>query len=96
MRRVYTAYAASIVSSPVMLYSAMFFAALAVFAQLVHVAKVFENLSSQSLGNVPPFILHAVMRGEVLTLAAIGVMIFTALSIQWRLRSAFLPKLRFI
>lgn len=94
MRRIYTAYAASIVSSQVMLYSAMFMVALAVFAQMVHVHKVLVNFATLELGQVPGFIMHAVLRGEVLTLAAIGVMIFTALSIQWRLRGLFVTKLQ--
>ena len=93
MRRVYTVYAARIVGSELLLYGAVFLTALAVFAKMVHVAKVFENLSSQTLGNMPAFALHAVMRGEVVTLAAIGVMVFAALSIQWRLRTFILPRL---
>lgn len=94
MRRVYTAYAASIVSSQILLYSSMFLVALAVFAHVVHVHRVLVNLSALSFGQMPQFIFNAVMRGEVLTLTAIGVMVFTALSIQWRLRSLVVPKLK--
>lgn len=94
MRRVYTAYAANIVSSQTMLYSAMFMVALAVFAHLVHIHRLFENLFAQDISHIPQFILNAVLRGEVLTLMAIGVMIFTSLSIQWRLRGLFVTKMQ--
>jgi len=94
MRRVYTAYAANIVSSRIMLYGALFATALAVFAEMVHIAKVFDNMSTLSAAQVPTFALNAVMRGEVVTLTAIGVMVFAALSVQWQLRDMFATRLQ--
>ncbi len=94
MRRIYTAYAARIVSSYEMLYVAMFAVALAVFAHMVHVVRVLDNMFNQSFSEIPSFVLHALMRGEVLTLAAIGVMVFTALSIQWRVRHNFVTRMQ--
>lgn len=96
MRRVYTLYVARIVSHPLMLYVGLFGSALALFAQNVHVAKVIENFSSNSVAGAPQFILHAIMRGEVLTLVAIGLMVFAALSIQVQVRHLFVPKLRLV
>lgn len=92
MRRVYTMFVARIVSSPLLLQVALFAVALTIFRELVWVARVMETLSSMPLSAMPQFALNTIMRGEVLTLAALGVMIFTALSIQWQVRSRLLPK----
>lgn len=92
MRRVYTLYAARIVSSPLLLQVALFAVALTVFREVVWVARVMETLSAMPLSAMPQFAFNTVMRGEVVTLAAIGVMIFTALSIQWRVRSLWVPR----
>lgn len=92
MRRVYTAYAGRLLSSRAMLYSSMFLASLAVFAHTVHVHKVFVNFASQPLAHAPQFVLNALLRGEVITLVAIGVMVFTALSIQWQVKSMLWPR----
>lgn len=86
MRRIYTAFAARLVSHPLMLNAALFGVALAVFAQQVFVARVVDSLLNTQLGALPQFIFKALMRGEALTLMAIGVMVFTALSISWQLR----------
>jgi hypothetical protein len=94
MRRVYTIFAARVVSSPITLNSALFVAALMVFAEVVHVQRIIEGLTSHSFASLPSYIFNAVMRGEVITLTAIGVMIFTALSIQWQVRGVFLPKMQ--
>jgi len=94
MRRVYTMFAARVVSSPVLLQLAVFAVALTIFRELVWVSRVLETMSQMPLSRLPEFALTVVMRGEVVTLAALGVMIFTALSLQWRVRTMWQPKLR--
>lgn len=96
MRRVYTAFAARIVSHSIMLNVAIFAAALAIFAHVVHVHKVIQSIFSVPLGALPDLVLNAVMRGEVVTLAAIGVMTLAALSVQWRVRRQVLPLLQLV
>ncbi len=88
MRKVYYTFATRIVRHPITLQVGLFTAALFVFADMVHVSKVIENLLQTSVGSMPTFVLNALMRGEVLTLIAIGVMVFVALSLPtqaWRL-----------
>ena len=86
MRRVYYAYALSVVMRPAFLHGIALSVSLSVFAAQVHVASVYHNLLSTDLGHVPQFLLNAIFRGEVLTLLALGVMIFTVLSTSWQLR----------
>ena len=84
MRRVYYAYAIRLAHHPVTIQIGLFVAALFIFAHMVHVAKVVQNMLSTSLGNVPQFVFNALMHGEVLTLIALGVMTFVLLSLGWR------------
>ncbi len=92
MRRVYLAFGARIISHQVTLYSALFVVSLLGFAKLVHVQSVLTNLLATELGSLPTFVMNAVWRGEVLTLLALGVMVFSALSIPWNLRRVFVSK----
>ena len=96
MRRVYFAFAKRIIMHPIVVQSALFVLALMVFARLVHVHSVIENFLSISVGQVPKFILSALMQGEALTLIAIGVMVFTLLSLPMRIRSAFSPRVQMV
>jgi hypothetical protein len=86
MRRVYTLFAARLVSHPLTLHGALFAAALVVFAEVVHVKRVVETLEVMPVARMPEFVLSRLMDGEVLTLIALGVLIFSALSIPWQFR----------
>ena len=91
MRRVYTVFAARIASHKLTLNLALFAVALTVFREVVFVKRVLETMSDMPLSGLPQFALNTLMRGEVVTLVAMGVMIFTALSIPWQIRSLRLP-----
>lgn len=86
MRRVYYAYALNVFMRPSLLHGMALSIGLGVFAAQVHVASVYHNLLLVELGSVPQFLLNAVLRGEVLTLLAIGIIVFTILSTSWQLR----------
>jgi len=96
MRRVYSVFAWRLASHPITLQVGLFGVALLVFAKLVHVSRVAESMLSTPLNNLPNYLFNTVssafMRGEVLTLIAVGVIVFTALSIPWGLYQTFLPK----
>lgn len=94
MRRVYYAFCMRIVQHEVTLKLGLFVLALLTFAKLVHVHKLIENMLNTPVGNVPHFVMNAVLRGEVLTLMAIGVMVFVALSLPRNVVSLFIPKMR--
>lgn len=91
MRRVYYIYGISVVTNPMMLHGMAFSISLGIFAELVHVASIINNLLEMKVSGVPQFIWNAFARGEVLTIAMVGVMIFTALSVQWKI---VMPQLR--
>lgn len=91
MRRVYTIFTARVVSSPITLNIALFLVALTAFREVVFVKRVLETLMDMPVSALPQFVLHTIMRGEIVTLAALGVMIFTALSLQWHIKSLRLP-----
>ena len=93
MRRVYALFALRIARHPITLQAVLFVVAMEVFAKLVFVERVIDSFLNTSLRNIPAYIFNniwnAFMGGEVLTLLALGVMIFVALSVPiqvWRLR----------
>ncbi len=96
MRRVYAVFAWRMATHPITMQVGLFGAALLIFAKLVHVSRVADSMLSTSLNNLPSYLFntvwHAFMRGEVLTLIAVGVIVFSALSIPWGLYRTLLPK----
>ena len=94
MRRIYYAFALKLATHPITMQSGLFVLALLVFAKLVHVSSVIENLLATNVANVPNFILGALMQGEVLTLIAVGVITFTMLSLPLQVRAILLPKIK--
>jgi hypothetical protein len=86
MRRVYTMFVANVVSHPLTLQSGLFATAFVVFAEVVHVKRVAETIQAMPIAQVPEFIFLRLLDGEVLTLLALGIMIFTALSIPWQFK----------
>lgn len=89
MRRIYAAFALRIATHQVTVYAALFTLALYVFGETVHVQRIVETLLGTPLGNVPAYVGKALMHGEVLTLIAIGVMVFVGLSIPRELYRGF-------
>jgi len=96
MRRVYYTFSLRVIRHKVTIEISLFALALLVFAKVVHVSKVADSLLNTSLGEVPYYIfnvvVHAFMRGEVLTLIAVGVMVFVALSLPWHVAKTFVLK----
>ncbi len=93
MRRVYFAFTVRILKHPVVLQLALFGLALMVFAQMVHVKRIIDTLLEMPVGSVPRYTFNAFMNGEMLTLIAIGAMVFVALSVPMHVWRTRLPKL---
>lgn len=85
MRRIYYTYVLRTVSGLGAVQIALFAVALYAFAEMVHVHKLIQNMMAVSVGDLPQFILNAFMRGEVLTLIAIGVMAYVSVAMTRRL-----------
>ena len=86
MRRVYYAYTMRLAKHPVTAHAVILLASVFVFARLVHVAAVFNNVSGVELGQLGSYILTTVMSADVATLAVIGIVCFTLLSLRIQLR----------
>ncbi|MDC1205514.1 hypothetical protein N8083_01560 [Candidatus Pacebacteria bacterium] len=96
MRRVYYMFAKRIATHSITVQISLFSLALFVFAKMVHVRSVIDNMLATELGNLPYFITGAVSQGEALTFIAIGAMTFTLLSLPFQVRSQFLPRMRMV
>lgn len=95
MRRVYYTYALRSISGIGAVQIALFAVALYAFAELVHVHKLIQNMMSVSVGHLPEFILNAFLRGEVLTIIAVGVMAYASISMSRRLMPLLTMRLHY-
>lgn len=87
MRQIYWLFTKRIVTHELTMQVALLTLALLVFAKMVHVASVIDNFLQVPVSEVPTFLWAALGQGEVVTLLAIGAIVFTALSIPLRLKS---------
>lgn len=71
---------------------ALFVLALYVFGAVVHVKRIVDALLSTSLGSIPSYVVGAFMHAEMLTLIAIGVMVFVGLSLPLQLRAQYVSR----
>ncbi len=76
MRRVYYAFALRLATHGIVVHGVLFGAALNVFARMVHVARVVEAVQTLPIAYLPQYVLNAVAQGEVVTLLALGVMLY--------------------
>ena len=89
----YFAFAVRVLKHPMVLQLALFGLALMVFAQMVHVKRIVDTLLEMPVGSVPKYVLNAFVHGEMLTLIAIGAMVFVSLSVPMHVWRTKLPKL---
>lgn len=89
MRRIYMAFAVRLATHQMTAQIGLFILALYIFGEMVHVRQIVETLLNTPLGRVPTYVGNAFMHGEMLTLLAIGTMVFVALSVPLQLRSYF-------
>ena len=80
MRRVWYAYGISVVLSPTALHGFLFGASMIGFWKLVSVTSIINNVLSVRVGELPNYIVQALLQAHVLALIAFGIMVFTALS----------------
>lgn len=85
MRRVYYSFALNVATSPVTLHLLLLAIAGYMLTVLVHVAAVLENLLAVQVGELGSYAVATVLRADVATLIVFGIVVMTALSLQWRL-----------
>ena len=81
MRRVWYAYGLSIMLRPAAIQGFLFGASMIGFWKLVSVMSIINNFLSIQVGELPRYILQALVQAHVLALIAFGVMVFTVLSV---------------
>ena len=80
MRRVWYAYGLSIVFCRATLRGFLFGASMIGFWKLVSVTSIINNVLAVRVGELPSYIVQALMQAHVLALLAFGIMVFTILS----------------
>ena len=85
MRRIWYAYGISVVLSRAALQGFLFGASMIGFWKLVSVTSIINNVLSVKVGELPAYVLQALLQAHVLALVAFGIMVFTALSFGIRI-----------
>ena len=80
MRRVWYAYGISVLVSRAALQGFLFGASMIGFWKLVSVTSIINNVLSVRLGELPNYVVQALVQAHVLALITFGIMLFTALS----------------
>jgi hypothetical protein len=86
MRRVYYAFALRMGTQPVVLYTALLIASVYGLSRVTHVASIINNIRGVQVGNLDNYILNTFMHTEFWTLALIGLIFFSAISIRLSLK----------
>ena len=85
MRRVWYAYGLSIILRPAAAQGFLFGASVIGFWKLVSVTSIIHNVLQVKLGELPHYVVQALVQAHVLALIAFGIIIFTALSFGLRI-----------
>lgn len=80
MRRIWYAYGISVLLCPAALQGFMFGASMIGFWKLVSVTSIISNVLSVRVGELPHYVVQALVQAHVLALITFGIMVFTALS----------------
>jgi len=89
MRRVYYTYALETITNPFYSYGFLLGLCAVLLTQAISLPNIINNLLSIEVGRVPIWAYNAVTTTEASTLVLFGIIIFTALSLRFKLR---LPK----
>ena len=84
MRRVWYAYGLSLVFRRAALQGFLFGASVIGFWKLVSVTSIINNVLQVRVGELPQYVLQALMQAHVLALIAFGIIVFTILSLGLR------------
>lgn len=87
MRRVYYAFAIRTATHPLVVHGILFMGSLYALKVLVSITSIINNMRQIELGNLDTYILHALMHAQFWTLACIGVIFFTLISLNFSLKS---------
>lgn len=86
MRRVYYAFALRMSTQPVVLYTVLLIASIYGLSRVTHVASIINNIRNVQVGNLDNYIFSTLMHAEFWTLALIGLIFFSLISIKLSLK----------
>lgn len=86
MRRVYYAFAIRLTTHTITKHVVVLLVAGVLLARLVHVAAVYRNVASVRVGELGSYVFKAVVNADTATLMVLGLIIFTLLSLRFKLR----------
>lgn len=87
MRRVYYSYTLRLATHPLFVHGVLLFGSVYVLSKLIHVASIMNNIRSLRVGDLDNYLFNTFMNAEFATLAVIGVIFFTILSLQFSLKT---------
>ncbi|MCB9811642.1 hypothetical protein H6783_01900 [Candidatus Nomurabacteria bacterium] len=93
MRRVYYTFGLRLATHTITLHIVMLLVAGYALAKLVHVAAIFNNVMNLRVGELGRYIVGTLTHTDLLTLVVFGLLVFTGLSLQWRL---LVPRARMV
>ena len=85
MRRVWYTYMLSLTLRQSTVWGLAFGASVIGFWKLVSISSIVENFMNVPVGQVPMYILHSLMQAEMLALIAFGIIVFTVLSVGFKI-----------
>lgn len=86
MRRVYYAFALRMGTQPVVLYTVMLIASMYGLSRVTHVASIINNIRTVQVGSLDNYIFNTFMHTEFWTLALVGLIFFSLISIKLSLK----------
>ncbi len=92
MRRIYYIYGVRLLTHPLVAHVFILGLSMFIFARLVHVAAVYRNMMHVEIGELGGYVFRAFTHADIPTLLALGLIIFTILSLQWKV---VMPKLHY-
>lgn len=87
MRRVYYAYAIRLVTLPGVPQGFLMLTSLIGLTYFVSIGNVIQNLMTMQVSGLARFFYNALTNTEAWTLLILGVLIFSALSFRWRIKT---------
>jgi len=85
MSRVYFTYVFRLLKHPLATHGAVLIVSGYLLIRLVHVAAVYHNILNVRIGDIGNYLYFTLTRADATTLLVVGVVLFTVLSLRWRL-----------
>lgn len=87
MRRVYYAFALRLGTSPLMIHGLLLGASMYTLSMIISIPSILNNIKGVRVGDLDNYIFNTVLNTEFWTLALIGIIFFTVLSLNFSLKT---------